>query len=143
MPRPSGRKKNLTEELVRYEGEVRERYRMTVEKYDRARARIRQLECQADHYEGPEGSLRVVFPPPAPLPNAAPVAPSSRVEVVVKTSGPGPAALCRREARKLTRDIQKLEQQLADLEREGQRIADIRSSTERRFADFRLAAQAP
>ena len=135
--------KSLTAELARYESEVRDRYRATVADYDRVRARIRQLECEADHYEGPEGSLRVVLPPPAPLPNTPPVAPSAQVEVVVKPSGPGQAALCRREARKLTRQMEKLEQQLADLEREGQRIADIRSATERRFADYRLARQAP
>jgi|APTNR8051073442_1049403.scaffolds.fasta_scaffold00006_278 hypothetical protein len=135
--------KSLTEEMARYEGEVRERYRTTVAEYDQLRARIRQLECEADHYETPEGNLRVVFPPPAPWPNTAAVAPSSQVVVVVKARGPGQVALCRREARKLTRQLQKLEQQLADLEREGLRIADIRSSTERRFADYRLARQSP
>lgn len=135
--------KSLMEELALYESEVRERYRTTVADYDRMRARIRQLDYEADHYEAPEGSLRVVFPPPAPLPDAVPVVPSSQVVVVVKARGPGPAAMCRREARKLTRQLEKMEQQLADLEREGLRIADIRSATERRFADYRLARQAP
>jgi predicted nucleic acid-binding Zn-ribbon protein len=48
-----------------------------------------------------------------------------------------------REIRTLTREVAKLEQQLADLEREGQRIADVRSSLERRFSDYRMARHAP
>lgn len=131
--------KKLTEELMRYEGEVRDRYRAVVTEYDRTRLRLQQLECQAEHHEQSNERLLVVFPPPSPLPNAKPVAPSSRVEVVLEARGPSHAALCRREARKLTRQLEKLEQQLADLEREGLRVATIRNETERRFADYRSA----
>lgn len=135
--------RDLLKDLADYEISIRDRYQALAGDFDRLQERKKQLEHEAARCETSGDSLTVVIPPPAPLLPAADPAPTSDLVLVTRSPGPGRAAICRREIRRLDRQMEKLEQRLAGLELEGQRIADIRSSLTRRFTDFRLAGQTP
>ena len=133
----------LLKDLATYEADVRKRYQETAAVYDRKVTRMRELNRAAQHSLSHDVGWVVVSPAPAPLEGDS--ARTTNAELVVKERNPGPgrAAMVQREIRKLSREVARLEQQLADVEREGQRIADVRSSLERRFSDYRTARNGP
>jgi hypothetical protein len=133
----------LLKDLATYEADVRKRYQETATVYDRKVTRMRELNRAAQHSLAHDGEWVAVFPAPAPLEGDS--ARTTNAELVVKERNPGPgrAAMVQREIRKLSREVARLEQQLADVEREGQRIADVRGSLERRFSDYRTARNGP
>ena len=135
--------REILQDVARYEADVRKRYQDAAKAYDQKFNRLNELEEKARSFASPDGQLLVVFPAPAPLAGEAGRTTNSELVVLEKVQGPGRPAMIHREIRTLTREVAKLEQQLADLEREGQRIADVRSSLERRFSDYRMARHAP
>ena len=135
--------RDLLKDLADYQAGVRERYSNLVQTYDQLLERRKQLEAEAIRCEAPQDRMTVVIPPPAPRNLGQAATPTSDLVLVTRSPGPGRAAICRREMSKLDRQMEKLEQQLAGLELEGQRVADIRNSMERKFSDFRLAGQSP
>lgn len=134
----------LLQDLDRREAEVREKKTAFMAEYKQLRDRLAALEEDAQRWESSSEKVTVVFPAPKPVANGDGES-SATGGLVVETDHTGyrHAAYCRLQIERLNRRLKTLEPQLASLDREGLRLAEIRSSVERWLSNYRLARQQP
>ena len=129
----------LLQDLARLDREVTDRYQEVSSAYNQHSQQLAALEEESARWAASSRTVRVVFP----APSGAERGRSPDLIVATDDFDPRRASACRHELRKLARKLEKVEQQLAVLEMERARRAEMRAAVTRLFADYRVAVRQP
>lgn len=130
---------SLMQDLARLGQGVEERYQEVSSTYNRLSQQVAELEEESAWWAASSRTVRVIFP----APSGAERGRSPELAVATDDFDPRRASTCRHELRKLTRKLEKVEQQLAALEMERARHAEMRAAVTRLFNDYRVAVRQP